>query len=148
MSRPSSIVSDDAALRRILGETRTIALVGASPHPWRDSHMVMAYLQQHGFRVIPVNPNATGTTILGEPVHSSLTSVAGPVEMIDVFRNSAAAGDAIDAAIAARDVLGLCSVWLQLGVRNDAAAARAAAAGLDVVVDRCIKIEHRRLGRR
>lgn len=140
------IVSDDATLRHILRDTRTIALIGASPHRWRDSHMIMAFLQRQGFRVFPVNPNAVGTTILGEAVHADLTSLPGPVEMVNVFRNSAAAGDAVDAAIAAKDTLSVHTVWLQLGVSNAAAATRAAAAGLVVVMDRCIKIEYFRLG--
>jgi Predicted CoA-binding protein len=141
----ASIVGDDASLRRILRETRTIALVGSSPRPWRDSHRVMAYLQSHGYRIIPVNPTIAGTTIRGETVYADLASLPGPVEMVDIFRNSEAAGAVIDAAIAARSVLGLRSIWLQLGVHNAAGAGRAVAAGLDVVVDRCIKIEDARL---
>lgn len=139
-------VFDDATLRQILQKTRTIALIGASPHPWRDSHRIMAFLQRHGFRVFPINPNAAGSTILGELVHADLASLPGPVDLVNVFRNSAAAGDAVDAAVAAKDTLSVRTVWLQLGVRNAAAARRATAAGLAVVMDLCIKIEYFRLG--
>lgn len=142
------IVDDDAGLARILAETRTIALVGASPHPWRDSHAIMAYLQQQGFRVIPVNPNARDTRILGESVFDDLASIGVPVEMVNVFRNSDRAAEAIDAAIASKNTLGVRSVWLQLGVCNVAATERACNAGLEMIVDRCIKIEHRRLRQR
>lgn len=106
----------------------------------------MAYLQRHGFRVIPVNPTVEGTSILGETVYGDLASISEPVEMVDIFRKSEAAGEVIDSAIAVRPALGVRSVWLQLGIYAVVEAARAAAAGLDVVIDRCIKIEHNRLG--
>ena len=131
----------DDEIRRILGETRTIALVGASPRPERDSHEVMAFLQSHGYRVIPVNPAVAGQTILGERVRASLAEIDEPIDMVDVFRNSDAAGAVADEAIAAK----ARTVWMQLGVINEAGAARAREAGLAVVMDRCPKIEIPRL---
>ena len=94
--------TSDADLGRILSETRTIALVGASPKPERDSHEVMAFLQSRGYRVIPVNPVCAGETILGERVRASLAEIDEPIDMVDVFRNSDAAGAVTDEAIAAR----------------------------------------------
>ncbi|NJO55049.1 MAG: CoA-binding protein [Rhodospirillales bacterium] len=134
----------DSALRAILGNARTIAMIGASPDPARDSHGVMAYLQQHGYRVIPVNPNATAP-ILGEEVHQSLKSIDTPVDIVDVFRRADAAGDAVSEAIAMQDPSRETTIWFQLGVVNMHAAARAREAGMSVVMDRCIKVDHRRL---
>lgn len=135
----------DETLRGILRQTRTIAMIGASPSWVRPSNFAMKYLQGKGYRVIPVNPGAAGQEILGERVYQSLTEVAGPIEMIDVFRSSDAAGEAVDDAIVLKDRLGIKFVWLQLGVRNDPAARRASTAGLEVVMDRCVKIEYGRL---
>jgi predicted CoA-binding protein len=131
----------DADIRRILRDVRVIAMVGASPNWNRPSHFAMKYLQAKGYRVIPVNPAAAGQTILGEKVYAKLADVTDRVDMVDVFRNSEAAGPLTDEAIA----LGAKVVWMQLGVRNDAAAARAQAAGLTVVMNRCPKIEYGRL---
>ncbi|MEH3041050.1 MAG: CoA-binding protein [Sphingomonas paucimobilis] len=133
---------DDNGIRTLLTEARTIALVGASDRPDRASYGVMAYLQQRGYRVIPVNPQITGEHLHGEFVFRDLDQIGEPIDIVDIFRNSAAAGEAVDAAIAA----GAKAVWMQLGVVNEAAAARAEAAGLQVVMDRCPKIEIPRLG--
>jgi predicted CoA-binding protein len=136
----------DSYLRGILEATRTIAVVGASPRPNRPSHGVMRFLQHRGYRVIPVNPFAAGQDILGERVHARLADIPmdqiGPVDMVDIFRRSAMAGEAVDEAIA----IGAKFVWMQLDVRDDAAAARAEARGLKVVMDRCPAIEIPRLG--
>ena len=133
---------EDARIRRVLTRTRTIAMVGASPRPERDSHEVMGYLQGRGYRVIPVNPSCAGGRILGEAVYASLDEIPEPIDLVDVFRNSAMAGEAVDQAVA----VGARAVWLQLGVIDEAAAERARAAGLDVVMDRCPAIEIPRLG--
>lgn len=135
----------DEALRQILRQTRTIAMIGASPSWVRPSNFAMKYLRGKGYRVIPVNPSAAGEEILGERVYRSLAEVPGPVEMVDVFRSSDAAGEAVDDAIALKDRLGIRFVWLQLGVRNDEAARRASTAGIGVIMDRCVKIEYGRL---
>jgi hypothetical protein len=132
----------DAYLRDILTSVKTIAVVGASPRPHRPSHGVMRFLQRHGYRAIPVNPFATGSTIHGERVYASLAEIPDEVDMVDVFRRADLAGSAVDEAIAA----GAKIVWMQLGVRDDDAAARAEANGLRVVMDRCPAIEIPRLG--
>ncbi|MFM9013045.1 MAG: CoA-binding protein [Gemmatimonadota bacterium] len=132
---------DDAYIREILRDVRVIAMVGASPNWNRPSYFAMKYLQAKGYRVIPVNPVAAGQEILGEKVHASLATIGDKVAMVDIFRNSEAAGPISDEAIA----IGAKVVWMQLGVRNDEAAARAEAAGLRVVMNRCPKIEYGRL---
>jgi hypothetical protein len=132
----------DTYLRDILTSVKTIAVVGASPRPHRPSHGVMRFLQRYGYRAIPVNPFAAGSTIHGERVYASLAEIPDEVDMVDVFRRSDAAGGAVDEAIAA----GAKIVWMQLGVRDDDAAARAEAKGLRVVMDRCPAIEIPRLG--
>jgi uncharacterized protein len=132
---------DDKYLRTILGEVKTIAMVGASPHWNRPSFFVMKYLQSKGYRVIPVNPQAAGETILGERVYADLADVPEPIDMVDIFRRSEAAGAIVDEAIRKHARV----VWMQIGVRDDAAAARAEAAGLKVVMNRCPKIEYSRL---
>ena len=135
----------DDFLRGILTETKVIAMVGASDKPERASNGVMRYLQRRGYRVIPVNPNLAGQTLNGEPVYGSLREIpeakAGRIDMVDVFRNSAAADAAAREAIA----VGAKTVWMQLGVINAPAAATARAAGLKVVMDRCPAIEIPRL---
>ncbi len=135
----------DDALRTILRRCRTIAMVGVSPNWVRPSYFAMKYLQGKGYRVIPVNPRAAGEAILGETVKGSLDDVDGPVPMVDIFRNSAAAGAIVDDVIRLRHDKQFRVVWMQLGVRNDGAAARAEAAGLEVVMNRCPKIEYGRL---
>jgi uncharacterized protein len=132
----------DTYLRGILEGVQTIAVVGASPRRERPSHGVMAYLQRRGYRTIPVNPNAAGETINGERCYASLAEVPEPIDMVDVFRRPEAAGGVVDDAIQA----GAKVVWMQLGVRDDAAAARAETAGLKVVMNRCPAIEIPRLG--
>ncbi len=132
----------DADIKTLLEETRTIALVGASDRPDRPSYSVMKRLQDHGYRVIPVNPQITGEHVHGEFVFRDLSQIGEPIDMVDIFRRSEAAGDAVDEAIAA----GAKSVWMQLGVIDQLAAARAEAAGLKVVMDRCPAIDIPRLG--
>jgi predicted CoA-binding protein len=132
----------DAFLRDIILSVRTIAVVGASPRPHRPSHGVMRYLRRQGYRAIPVNPFAAGQTILGERCFTSLDEIGEPIDMVDVFRRSEFAGATVDQAIA----IGAKVLWLQLGVVDRAAAARAEARGLRVVMDRCPAIEIPRLG--
>ena len=134
---------------QILERVRTIAMVGASDNWKRPSYFAMKYLQEKGYRVFPVNPKvaAQGGEILGEPAFAALADVPAPFDMVDVFRNSAAAAGIVDEAIELREDKGIWVVWMQLGVRNDEAAARAEAAGLKVVMDRCPKIEWGRLHR-
>jgi predicted CoA-binding protein len=134
---------DDATLRRIFRETRAIAVVGASPRPDRPSHGVLRFLKARGYRVFPVNPTCAGQQIDGERVWASLAEVPEKIDMVDVFRNSAEAGPVVDEAVA----VGARVVWMQLGVRDDRAAARGEAAGLTVVMDRCPAIELPRLER-
>lgn len=135
-------LTTDAEIAQLLRETRTIALVGASDRPSRPSNGVMRTLQAHGYRVFPVNPQITGEHIHGEYVWRELAQIGEPIDLVDIFRNSAAAGAAVDEAIAA----GAKAVWMQLGVIDAAAAARAEAAGRKVVMDRCPAIEIPRLG--
>ena len=132
----------DEDIRALLEETRTIALVGASDRPDRPSWRVMRTLQQHGYRVIPVNPQITGEHLHGEFVFRDLHQLAEPIDLVDIFRRPEAAGEAVEEAIA----VGAKAVWMQLGVVNEAAAARAEAAGLKVVMDRCPAIDLPRLG--
>ena len=133
---------EDAYIRTILRRTKTIAMVGASTNRQRPSYFAMKYLQAKGYRVIPVNPAAAGQDLLGETVRASLKDIDVPVDMVDVFRASEHVGPIADEAIA----IGAKTLWMQLGVRNDAAAARAEAAGLKVVMNRCPAIEMPRLG--
>jgi len=137
----ASVETDHDVIARVLRETRTWAVVGCSPSAWRDSHDVAEYLQRQGYRVIPVNPQCDDDEILGERCYPDLASVPQPVDVVDIFRRSELAGAHVDEAIAA----GAKAVWLQLGVIDEAAAERARAAGLDVVMDRCPKIELPRL---
>jgi uncharacterized protein len=134
----------DEYLRDILTSVKTVAVIGASPRPQRPSHGVMRYLQGQGYRAIPVNPFAAGDTIHGERCYASLTEIPESIDMVDVFRRTEAAGEAVDTSIA----IGAKVVWMQLGVRDDEAAARAEAQGIRVVMDRCPAIEIPRLGLR
>ena len=133
---------DDTYLRGILREVKTIAMVGASPNWNRPSYFAMTYLQGKGYRVIPVNPGVAGQAILKETVYARLADVPVPVDMVDIFRNSEAAAGVVDEALALP--VRPKGIWMQLSVRNDEAAKRAEAAGLTVVMNRCLKIEHAR----
>jgi uncharacterized protein len=135
-------LTHDEDIARLLAETRNIAMIGASDRPDRPSWGVMKYLQDRGYRVFPVNPQITGEHIHGEYVWRELAQIGEPIDLVDIFRRPLAAGEAVDEAIAA----GAKAVWLQIGVVNEAAAARAEAAGLQVVMNRCPKIEIPRLG--
>ena len=135
-------LTSDQDIADLLRTTRTIALVGASDRPDRPSYGVMKFLQNHGYRVFPVNPQITGEHVHGEYVWRELSQIGEPIDMVDIFRRPLAAGEAVEEAIAA----GAKSVWLQIGVINHEAAARAEAAGLKVVMDRCPKIDIPRLG--
>jgi predicted CoA-binding protein len=135
----------DALIRRILRETITIAMVGASANWVRPSNFAMKYLQHKGFRVIPVNPTAAGDIILGEMTYAKLADIPDRFEMVDIFRNSDAAGPIVDEAIEIASDKGVKFIWMQLGVRNDEAGVRAEKAGLTVIMDRCPKIEFGRL---
>lgn len=134
-------VEQDDVLESILRSTRTIAVVGASPKPWRDSGSIARFLLENGYTVVPVNPNYR--EVLGLPCYADLQSVPGPIDMVDIFRNPDEVLPIIDQAIA----VGAKTVWMQFGVVNEEAARRAEAAGLQVVMDRCIAVEFRRLMR-
>ena len=131
----------DDDIAALLQGARTIAMVGASDNPGRASFGVMEFLQDAGYRVLPVNPRLTGEHVHGEYVWRELAQIGEPIDIVDIFRRSGQAGEAVDQAIAA----GAKAVWMQLGVVDEEAAARAEAAGLKVVMDHCIKIEMRRL---
>jgi hypothetical protein len=135
-------LTSDADIKALLESARTIAVVGASDRPHRPSYGVMAMLQRHGYRVIPVNPQITGEHVHGEFVFRDLHQLGMPIDIVDIFRRAEAAGEAVDEAIA----VGAKAVWMQLGVVNHAAAERAEAAGLQVVMDRCPAIDIPRLG--
>ena len=132
----------DDLIREILTTARRIALIGASANPERDSYDVMRFLIERGYEVFPVNPAAGVDEILDRKVYASLGDVPQPVDMVDVFRRSDAAGEVCDEAIAAKAK----AVWMQLGVINEAGAERARKAGLKVIMNRCPKIEMPRLG--
>jgi predicted CoA-binding protein len=135
--------SDDL-IRSVLTDVTSIAVVGASPNPARPSHGVTGFLVRKGFTVFAVNPGHAGKTIAGAPTVATLADLPQPVDMIDVFRRSEHLGGVIDAALALDPLPNV--IWSQLGVRDDAAAARAEAAGLTVIQDRCPAIEMPRLG--
>jgi len=131
----------DTYIRGLLNDHTVVAMVGASPNPVRPSYFVLKYLIAKGYRVIPVNPGHAGTELLGQTVYASLRDIPEPVEIVDVFRNSEAALQITQEAIE----IGAKIVWMQLGVRNDEAAQLAEEAGLQVVMNRCPKIEYGRL---
>jgi len=132
----------DEDIARLLTNARTIAVVGASDRPDRPSYGVMKFLQSWGYRVLPVNPQITGEHVLGEFVWRELAQIGVPIDIVDIFRRPEAAAEAVEQAI----FVGAKAVWMQLGVINHEAAARAEAAGLEVVMDRCPHIEIPRLG--
>ena len=133
------IVDDIAGLRRILGRSRTLAVVGLSAQWHRPSYFAAKYMQDHGYRIIPVNPRYG--EVLGEKCYADLRSIPGPVDIVDCFRKSVEIPAIADDAIA----MGAKVLWMQLGIVNDEAAHRASEAGLDVVMNRCVKIEHARI---
>ena len=135
-------LTEDKDIAELLSNARTIAMVGASDSPDRASYRVMKFLQDQGYRVIPVNPKITGEHVHGEYVWRELAQIGEPIDIVDIFRRSEFAGENVDQAIA----VGAKAVWMQLGVIDVAAAKRAEAAGLKVVMDRCPKIEIPRLG--
>jgi len=135
-------LTSDEDIADLLTSARTIAMIGASDRPDRASYGVMKFLQDHGYRVFPVNPQITGEHVHGEFVWRELAQIGEPIDIVDIFRRSEMAGDAVDQAIFA----GAKAVWMQLGVINEDAAARAEAAGLKVVMDRCPKIDIARMG--
>ena len=126
-------------VRDILEESKVIAVVGLSPKPERDSHEVAKYLQDQGYRIVPVNPRAD--TILGEKSYPDLASIPEKVDVVDIFRRSDDVPPVVDQAID----IGAKAVWMQLGIVNEVAAAKAREAGLGVVMDRCMLVEHRNL---
>ena len=136
--------SDDL-IASILRENTAIAMVGASANTSRPSYFAMKYMLGKGYRVVPVNIGLGGQQILGQTVYASLADVPAPIQIVDIFRNSEAALEITREAIAQKDRLGIRVVWMQLGVRNDQAAAEAEAAGLRVIMNRCPKIEYGRL---
>jgi hypothetical protein len=133
----------DAYIREILKSVKTVALVGASHKPERPSWIVLKYLKDRGYEVFPINPGLAGQEILGRKVYGRLSDVPAPIDMVEIFRNSKAAGPITDEALALTPPPKV--VWMQLSVRNDEAAAKAEAAGAKVVMNRCPKIEYGRL---
>ena len=133
----------DSYIRDILASVKSVAMVGASPSNVRPSYFVFKYLTERGYDMIPINPGQVGKSLAGKPFVGSLAAIGRPFDMLDIFRNSDAAAIVVD------DALALASkpkvIWMQLGVRNDQAAAKAEAAGLKVVMNRCPKIEYARL---
>ena len=136
---PMPVVDDIAGLRRVLAQAKTIAVVGLSAHWYRPSYFAAKYMQDHGYRIVPVNPGCT--EILCERCYPSIASVPGPVDIVDCFRRS----EEIPALAREAVAKGARVLWMQLGIRSDEGAQIALAAGLDVVTDRCVKIEHARI---
>jgi hypothetical protein len=136
---------DDAHIARILSESRVLAVIGASANPERPSFAVMRYLLARGYEVVPVNPGLAGQEILGQKAYARLADIPGVADIVDIFRRSEDALGVVREAIALKDRLGIKTIWMQQGIRNDVAAAEAEAAGLKVVMDRCPKVELARL---
>lgn len=139
------IVYSDSYLREILKSVKTIAIVGISDKEDRPSYRIMRFMQRNGYRVIPVNPFLAGTQILSETVYDTLTNIPISYEMVDIFRSSDAVSSLVDEVIYLLSTKSISVIWMQLGVHNPAAAERAAAVGLRVVMNRCLKIEIERL---
>jgi predicted CoA-binding protein len=138
----SGFKNDEAIIRKVLTSSKTIALIGASQKKERPSHYVMEYLLQKGYNVIPVNPGMEGKELLGQKVYPSLSSIPVPIDMVDIFRNSEAVPPIVEEAI----TIGAKSIWMQVGVVNEEAAQKAKDAGMDVVMNRCPKIEIPKFG--
>lgn len=141
----SALHYDDDLIKRVLKETRTIAMAGASPNWVRPSNFAMKYLLGKGYQVHPINPGHAGKEIWERMTYATLADVPAPIDMLDIFRNSEAAGQLVDEAIKLKDEKQIKFIWMQLGVVNEAAAKRAEAAGMTVIMDRCPKIEYGRL---
>jgi predicted CoA-binding protein len=143
VSQPPATAYPDRFFRAILGSVKTIAMVGATPNPARPAYLVMKYLLSKGYRVIPVNPGHAGAEILGQKTYARLADIPEPIDMVDIFRRADAIPGVVEEALALDQKPRV--VWMQLGLRDEAAAARAEAAGVTVVMDRCPKIEYGRL---
>ena len=133
----------DAEILKILRGTRTIAMVGASANPERPSYGVLHFLVEKAYRVFPVNPGHVGKTIADQPVYARLADIVEPIDLVDIFRRSEFVGPVVDAVLRLDRLPKV--IWMQLGIRDDAAAARAEAAGITVVMNHCLKIEYSRL---
>ncbi len=133
-------MTDQETIQRILTTAKHVAVVGLTDDPTRPSHFVPAYLQDNGYHIIPINPTISGT-VLGEKVYPSLADAPQPIDVVQIFRRSEEVGPIVEEAIAA----GAGAVWMQLGISNEEAAAAARAAGLDVVMNQCMKVQHSRL---
>ena len=144
-TRDSVAYSDPSSetLRQLFASVRTIAIVGASTNPARPVYGVMDYMLRAGYRVIPVNPGQAGREILGERVYATLADIPEPIEVVDIFRRQEALAGIVDEALTLRPLPRV--IWMQLDLRDEAAAAKAEAAGLTVVMDLCIKVDHARL---
>ena len=138
-------MQDDSQISAILQATRRIAVVGASTRSTRHSHRVMAFMQQHGYEILPVNPVYAGQQVLGEDVAATLADVPGPIDMVNIFRRPEALAETVDEILAVAGEKRIRTVWMQLGLQDDRLAERVRSAGLDIVMDRCLKIEYGRL---
>jgi len=140
-----SLQYSDQTIASVLRDVKTIAMVGASANWVRPSNFVLKYLLGKGYRVIPVNPGQAGKEILGQMTYGTLADIPGPIDMVDIFRSSEAAGSTVDEALLLVSEKRISVIWMQIGVRNDEAARRAEASGMRVIMDRCPKIEYGRL---